>query len=288
LSNLLIQLNSNTPNIALEIKNYQNSEGNQVQLENPIFIVANISSSKLHIPLKFQKSLYNKYELFEPLEDCFLGDQSSTGCRDPTTNPPIDGEENFILCCLESRRGEGNHCLRYNYTQRYDGYEMNPFHVIHNVSVSIMVKGKLKFFELTNSQPKKTFKDFGNFQMTIHFQKNRPNEFKWRFNIFRDLQSDSWFFIEKFLIDFSKLTRSAREFKAYSSCSDPMHHQTRTHDVEDFVLDQFFPFKNNTLEMLFKKDGNGVNIIQEEGEFVIEMNVDPDLIILDVLLDNVE
>jgi hypothetical protein len=288
LSNLLIQLNSNSPNYALEIKNYQNSEGNQVKLQNPIFIFTNISSSKLQIPLKFQKTIFNKFEHFEPLEDCFLGDQSTEGCRDPSKTPPKDGEENFILCCLESRRGQGNHCLRYNYTEKYDSYEMSPFNVIHNVKVSVSVKGRLEIFELTNFQPKKTIQNFGNFKMTINYQQNRPNDYKWRFNIFRDFQTDSWFFIEKFLVDFSKLTRTAREFKAFSSCSDPIHHQTRTHDVESFVLDQFFSFKNNTLDWLFQKDGNHVNVVNHEGEFFIEMEVDPDLIILDFLLENVE
>ena len=283
--NSLVQLDSKKQNFTLEITSYKDINGNSILLKNPVHFEAKIVQAKLRIPLKFQKDFYNKYEHFEPTESCPLG-YGTAECYNPKTKPPQDGAENYVLCCMESKRGTGKHCLRYDYNAKYEGYEMQPFQILHEIHVNLTSNGKSTFFQLTNYQPKITIKNFGSVQMIIKYQIQRPNELKFDHILFRDVKFNEWFFINKYQIDFSKLTRSSLEFKAFASCSGIIHSETKTSDDEEFVLDQFYSFRNNSIEKLFEGFGWNIGMLFEDG-YSIEMDVESDLILLDIHLDNI-
>eukprot|EP01080_Neovahlkampfia_damariscottae_P005638 gene5638-9454_t len=284
--NSLVGLDSNHQNYSLEVTSYQDINGNLVELSNPVNFFAKIIPAKMRIPLKFQKRFYNKYEHFEATDSC-VSDYKIGGCYNSTTNPPTDGAENFVLCCLETKRGTGQHCLRYDYNSCYEAYEMEPFDIHHEIHVNISSNGRSEFFHLTNNRPKKTIKNFGTVQMSIKYQIERPHDLKFNYVLFKEEKTENWFFINKYHVDFSKLTKTALEFKAFSKCSDKIHSETKTHHDPFHILDQFFPFKNNSISELFQPFGRCIRILKLDNYF-IEMNVEPDFIFLDTHLDNIK
>lgn len=42
------------------------------------------------------------------------------GCYNESTMPPgSSGSDNYVLCCVDSARGTGRHCLRFDYSVPY-------------------------------------------------------------------------------------------------------------------------------------------------------------------------
>lgn len=42
--------------------------------------------------------------------------------EEPKAPSEENNTEDYVLCCINGKRGQGNHCLKYDYSKRYDIY----------------------------------------------------------------------------------------------------------------------------------------------------------------------
>ncbi|ELR18566.1 uncharacterized protein ACA1_155120, partial [Acanthamoeba castellanii str. Neff] len=75
-------------------------------------------------------TLYNAFEYFEQDDECHSG-----ACYDGARPPPVpDGSEQYVLCCMG---GNGQHCLRYDYSRAYSAFSIKEMGFLGVVSVNV-------------------------------------------------------------------------------------------------------------------------------------------------------
>lgn len=251
-----------------------------IQLINPIKISSEITSSRIEIPVEYQSTIQNKYEYFNPMDECPIA-YGYGKCFENQTNP-------YVLCCTgESKRGNGQHCMIIDYYNSYDVYKFDSFILIHEIQVTIETKS-LKMFNLSNFNTKINYPDFGSVSISIspQYYNIRPFDLRFSYLLFARQVSNEYFILNRFQIEFNKLLLTQNEWKSLAKCTDNINDQTKTHNDINHVNDQLYMFKQNTLEYFFVQNQYGSNVTFNNNKLV--MNVNPDLILMTITLENID
>jgi hypothetical protein len=89
----------------------------------------------MFINLVQQNVIYNAYEYFEEFENCGIG-LGIGNCYQNNNN------NTFVLCCTNSRYGNGNRCLRNDMENPYNLFQLFRPRVEHYINLKVIIKGK--------------------------------------------------------------------------------------------------------------------------------------------------
>jgi hypothetical protein len=180
-------------------------------------------------------------------------------CYDPTTEPPSvpGGAEKFVLCCLGKtiRPGNGQLCLRYNYSTPYNVYSLDQVGFPSAINVTVSKNGNETITFILNNQDMVELPEAMGTAIVVaspaelyamslagnayFFQAGYPQLMNdWR----------NWFWWLKQLLP-SRLQISASQWRSQATCNRPLNFLTMTHNGPD-TSDQFAQLRTNTLEAI--------------------------------------
>jgi hypothetical protein len=279
----LFQLDPQNTFQSLFITQYKNSMGVTVTLPSPIILQLSIVNSTVQIPLQFQRTLWNKVENFQPIENCPIGNRYGP-CFNSTTP--------YVLCCMgNANRGNGIHCMIQD-SSRYDVFQMLDTKLIHNVQILATAKAKTLEFDLNQDYTSRSFYDFGQATISIipRIENVRPTNIRFPWLVFstENTSLTSWFLINRYETNFQQFTRTPQEWKALATCDGQLHDQTATHNDQAHIIDQYYPFRSNTIPLFFTQYGRNFAIVPKGDLSLLTMDVKPDTILVQVTLQNIE
>ncbi|KAJ5071048.1 hypothetical protein M0811_02030 [Anaeramoeba ignava] len=284
------------------------SESQEYFLDESILITIQRIPSLVFWPLSFSQTFFNVYENFEYDESCPLSFDIGS-CSEISNQPPTEnGDEKYVLCCLDSPRGYGKHCLQYDYNSRFDSYSFSNPTLTEFVNISIQ-KGNQSFqFQLTQ----------------FDYSKSLPNQYSANLSItnisdhhqqFQNISKNYWFFNEYFSVgnkslnfflipssdpNISKLNLPASIFKNQASCKDSLYSLTKTHEGGDpknqfEVYSQFtIPIFIEQIQQKIPNLGTDFDIFfsQKTGEISaailqIDYSKNPDLTTINLSIQNI-
>eukprot|EP01095_Lingulamoeba_sp_RSL-Kostka_P000451 TRINITY_DN10725_c0_g1_i1.p1 TRINITY_DN10725_c0_g1~~TRINITY_DN10725_c0_g1_i1.p1 ORF type:complete len:359 (+),score=68.56 TRINITY_DN10725_c0_g1_i1:38-1114(+) len=280
---------------------YFDEEGTKIYLNSSVTVDIEILPTLLNIPVEYYGTFYNVYEEFIYEQSCPLAFNFGN-CQEDATKPPSDtlNSENYSLCCLSDSkiqnnenynisRGPGIHCLRYDYNEKYESYNIlsNLKSVIVNyVYVSITKDETNEEFVLTSIGDDSKSSSFYQANLILSNREVKtPLDFLQQPLIFNKYgKPDSfndWFVIDR--VDdyvFNRLNLTALEYKDKVDCNDPLNSVTKTHDLSN-PKDQYQSFKKNTFNSISPNIIEEVIYIDEQGDHdegfrrgTIELNYD--------------
>lgn len=261
------------------IVSFTDVDTSTVVLNNTVRIRAKLEDMVVNLPLSLTRLVYNSYEIFDPGEGCAIS-YNIGRCASSENAPVLDrrtresdsAAERFMLCCIgnRARRLVGGHCLRSKRDDAYEEYKLIvPAVVMNNVQVDIVQKGTVHRFPMTSLSPKHTTVGFGE----VHFLENSdafPDLYRFHpsanhYAFFRDIRtsnsnranikdSRNWFYadLHSGYDQYSLIGIDAVEWAAGATCSQPLHYNTRTHDVDQHIEDQFYELHSQTIMQLIE------------------------------------
>jgi len=305
------------------------STSEEVLLNPPISFNFQITSVIVSGLLTPQTTLYNKYEYFHPTGLCPYT-YGSGGCSNESSRPPPSGsgDENYVLCCLGSlsNRGQGEHCLRYDYSRKYHTYSLSTPVLQHYVTANFVglvgadnsSNGNNNNYTFTLNYPSQisqTIPNVGTVSLSIspNMQYNpRPwVNFPLSYLVVHTIDNlqnasssssssdlstmkefydiNKWFMINEFQTDMNKLTMSAATWKALATCQESINSETMMNEGLGGD-DQFYVFRNNyTVPVMFneKESQMFIQVDPVDNEVYLMGNTVADDVILEILLENV-
>eukprot|EP01012_Entosiphon_sulcatum_P026173 TRINITY_DN31575_c0_g1_i1.p1 TRINITY_DN31575_c0_g1~~TRINITY_DN31575_c0_g1_i1.p1 ORF type:complete len:354 (+),score=38.26 TRINITY_DN31575_c0_g1_i1:22-1083(+) len=229
-----------------------------VRLDQPVTVSLLRQASVARVRAVFARDLYNAYERFDFNPICeaayFVG-----GCfSDMNSRPPPAWQEaeRYVMCCdSHSRRGWGQHCLRWNTSVHYLGYSLTDPEVEQRISVTV-TRGSSPVFaaNLTSLRTPIVTSQRGSVRLSSIF--SAPH-FSLKNNLVVNLllvnltHGSNYLDIANWVLapyeSVHRISMDAFQWKAEASCGQPLHYTTATHSNQDYITDQFYPFNTHSL-----------------------------------------
>jgi hypothetical protein len=221
-------LNENQESIDELYTKYSMEDGSGfTALKNPIRMQIAKRNNTAQALFGKKKVVYNTYELFEPGESCAISAATSM-CSDSDFAP--SDYNGYVLCCLDrATRGTGGHCLRTDYTQKYEAYAVTAVSDSDQVDITITHRGKTFTYNLDSYQPTSNIAYEGSahlYKLPVQEQSTIETRIGTDYSFFRDARDPSisitdlskWFIVNQY--DLFKLLMSSNGWSSLARCSD--------------------------------------------------------------------
>ncbi|KAJ6230413.1 hypothetical protein M0813_07052 [Anaeramoeba flamelloides] len=187
-----------------------------------------------------------------------------------------DRSETFRLCCINSPRGDGVHCLRYDYSSKYLSYSIGKPFVTHQLNM-LLEKNSLQYETISLSKfdnTKESQEENDDWEAELMITQGDPDcsdklqhfsdsyYFFQETNIAFENEYYRWFLIKKNDESINKINLDPLTFSLLASCEDEYHSQTRTH-YEDDTTDQFQVWRQFRIDNFLTEIQNSVNVDNE-------------------------
>lgn len=223
-------------------------------LSYPLIVSISSETPYLGVTLTQVDTLYNAFEYFEQDDECHVSKRGACygdGARPP---PVPDGSEQYVLCCMGyAARGNGQHCLRYDYSRAYSAFSIKEMGFLGVVGVNVTSNQNVSTLRLAQRnfiEQKPSVVGFLSWsalynnpvqsqQRLLFLSGNTSGADDWR----------NWFWAYKTALPPS-IGISADTWKAQATCSQRLNFNTLTHSLPD-AADQFAELKQKTLDQVF-------------------------------------
>ena len=299
-------MNSNTTSFSDSFSSYYDENRKRVDLETNLVISGRVVSSKARVYFNSESSriIYNKYEYYEPGIGCALT---------PPSNCFTSDKDNYVLCCVNGKRGNGAFCMKEEEPDResvrraYQMYRLNsPVEYLITIQITITQNGGKRQYTLTESSSTITLTNLLDSQMSydtgdqfLTFDQLRTAIDDYvllrqvqQGTVGNTMQPGDMLLVKKL----SNFLTDKYSYISKATCDTELGGATKTHDQADFITDQFknaptlFGLKN-TLKQLQLSNTDSVTVGNTASDLsglnYFEIDVDAPVILVNLLIENI-